>query len=404
MKPYNILAKALILMILISLIYSCKNSDKSKFSNGDFIEIKVDPFASKETKLSEIGESIRYVKLETRPECLIGDGRSMRIYKDRILVYQSNSILCFDITGKYLFKIYKKGKGPDEYSAIYDYLINEIENTIEILDGRGMQILRFDLKGKYLDKISIDLYARKFAVIDSSSYYFYTMGLDIYQREGYNFNLFRVKKDGHSIISKHFAQTENMTNYNNSSLSNYKDILSFSYYHYDTIYFTNNTGEVKPLFFVNFGDKNNEIIKELGTINKDNRARRFEIEANKNFIGGISDVSFTEKYLRFQYSVTEEVNREQNYRQGYINEILYSTSTGKFFNIKKFIINDLDGIPLAAPRKIINNELVFTTQAIDITEEMKNNNSPEFVKTIKKLGPINEEDNPVLVFVKIKKF
>lgn len=403
MKSKTALIILLFSVILISLLESCA-SKTNKIPDAEFIEINVDPMSSKETKLSEIADRIRYVKLETNPECLIGNARSMRFYQDRILVYESNTILCFDEDGSYKFKINKKGKGPGEYTAINDYLINDLTKTIEILDSRGRKILRFDIDGKFIEEIVIDMIPNRFAVNDSSSYYYYTMGADLYDREEYSYNLIRVKKDGQTVISKHFKQTENMTYYQNSSFSKFNDVLTFSYNHFDTIYSINKTGEIKPMFFINFGDKNNEIIKELGTINRDNRTKRFEIQSNKNYIGGLSSVSSSDLFLFFKYSVTEEVNQEMKYRQGYINEILYSKKTDKYFNIKKSIINDMDGIPLSIPLKVINNELVFVVQPIDIIEEMKNDNSPEFNKTIKKLSPIKESDNPIVVFVKIKKF
>jgi len=68
------------------------------------------------------------------------------------------------------------------------------------------------------------------------------------------------------------------------------------------------------------------------------------------------------------------------------------------------VINDIDGIPINFPRRIVNNEMIFVAQPYDIIEEANNNDSPEFIKSFKKLGSIKEEDNPVLVFAKIRKF
>ncbi|MDR3095059.1 MAG: 6-bladed beta-propeller, partial [Bacteroidales bacterium] len=80
--------------------------------------IDLDPFFknSKELLLSEIASDVTYIPLETSPECLIGRIDKIISFDDKyyILDRQTESILVFDSTGKYLFKIAQIGNGPGE--------------------------------------------------------------------------------------------------------------------------------------------------------------------------------------------------------------------------------------------------------------------------------------------------
>lgn len=108
-------------------------------------------------KLSDIAEEIRYVKLETSPESLIGKIDKFIIYKKRIYIMdemRGGSLYCFDINGKFIFRIEKTGKGPGEYLALHNFTIDTFENQITIVDQLSSKLLRYSLDGEYIDEIN----------------------------------------------------------------------------------------------------------------------------------------------------------------------------------------------------------------------------------------------------------
>jgi hypothetical protein len=78
--------------------------------------------------LSEVAEDITFIPLETSDECLIGDIRSIRFSNDYLVIIDSETdqILLFSKTGRFIRKIGRKGQGPDEYlSPYFSVLVND---------------------------------------------------------------------------------------------------------------------------------------------------------------------------------------------------------------------------------------------------------------------------------------
>jgi len=86
--------------------------------------------------LSEIAEAIEYVALETSPECILGPENSLQvtILKDYLVVHDHNKVMrVFDRQGKYLNDVGKIGEGPEEYFQLNKYYIDENRGEIYIL-------------------------------------------------------------------------------------------------------------------------------------------------------------------------------------------------------------------------------------------------------------------------------
>ncbi len=91
------------------------------------------------------------IPLETNEESLISQINKVKLYDSCFFIEDQNqrAILIFDINGKYLNKISRYGRGRGEYIDIMDF---DIYNGYIYLLSRGLgKILRYDLKGKYID-------------------------------------------------------------------------------------------------------------------------------------------------------------------------------------------------------------------------------------------------------------
>lgn len=133
-------------LIVLLTIFSCNkdNSNEVDLSKDDHVSI------------NDLVDSISVVKLETNSECLINLMTQVISYKNRFYIYDRRlySILCFDSNGKYLFKINKKGRGPEEYSNCEFINIDKYNNQIMILVPWGY-ILYFDIEGNFISKVKL---------------------------------------------------------------------------------------------------------------------------------------------------------------------------------------------------------------------------------------------------------
>jgi len=150
MKP-----KLSILFLAIILV-SCNNH---KGRNQDDAVFNVSFDNCKTTvglKLSDIVDSYKFVKLETTPESLIGVNPRIILAQDNIIVIDMNGVYKFATDGRFVRKIIKFGRGPEEISIAINYSYYEKRNLLLIEDNiRNKDILQiYDIESeKFLDPI-----------------------------------------------------------------------------------------------------------------------------------------------------------------------------------------------------------------------------------------------------------
>jgi len=140
----------LIAFILI-IFCSCGRKKTNETSNADSV-IKIDIFSeaeSKVTKLSEIATNIEYIPLQTTENSLIGPFVLKIVSIDK-RIYIKNSglvgeILCFDIGGKFLFKLQNKGRGPEEYLNVDDFDVSSDNKTLTLLSDLSHKLLVYNI-------------------------------------------------------------------------------------------------------------------------------------------------------------------------------------------------------------------------------------------------------------------
>ncbi len=110
--------------------------------------------------LSDFTEELQIVKLDERPEALVQRVHPPIIGNQYILVAGSYWLgqiphRLFDISGKFIANVGGIGKGPGEYSYIYEELLDEENNRIYLSQMYSDAILVYDLKGKPLPSIPL---------------------------------------------------------------------------------------------------------------------------------------------------------------------------------------------------------------------------------------------------------
>jgi len=134
-------------LLIIILLISCKSPDKTQ-NTIDTIDVIAGLKNAKEFRLSDLVGSIEYVKLETRPECLVSSASIVVGNKYIVLLNsQPSQILLFDRTGKFLHPIGKIGKGPGEYTMPIRIDLNPDENRIITYDMVQRKFLEYSVDG-----------------------------------------------------------------------------------------------------------------------------------------------------------------------------------------------------------------------------------------------------------------
>lgn len=107
--------------------------------------------------LSQLTEELQIVKLDNRDEALVGGWTRTTIGKKYILISNNKQTpyKLFDRTGKFITNIGSYGQGPNEYLNTYAEQLDEAHNRIYILPWQSDKLLVFDLKGKVQPSIPL---------------------------------------------------------------------------------------------------------------------------------------------------------------------------------------------------------------------------------------------------------
>lgn len=108
-------------------------------------------------KLSEIADSIKFCALASEP--LLDGSRVADVAltdSDIFVIWQIDAIYRFDHMGRFKNKIGALGQGPEEYVQLgKDLLVNEEQGTITIVDVAQMKMKMYDYDGIFLNGTSI---------------------------------------------------------------------------------------------------------------------------------------------------------------------------------------------------------------------------------------------------------
>lgn len=105
---------------------------------------------------SDFFKAPKVVLLETKPECVVQNIRSLEIYKEDIYILddRANKLYIFNGNGKFKRTISSPGRGHGEYMKLADFSIDRTKEIIYLLDEATDEILKFSLDDyKFLSSI-----------------------------------------------------------------------------------------------------------------------------------------------------------------------------------------------------------------------------------------------------------
>lgn len=135
------------LITLLLLLNSCDEAINEK----TIIDLDKENTVS----IFDLVDSISVIQLETKKESLLKSGYVLS-HKNRFYVFDGSQqiLFCFDKNGKYLFKIDKRGNGPDEYSYASNFKIDRFNDYLMFIMAWGTLVC-YDLDGNFISKTKL---------------------------------------------------------------------------------------------------------------------------------------------------------------------------------------------------------------------------------------------------------
>jgi len=351
--------------------------------------------------LSELGfKDIEYIPLETKKECLIGNIYKLYTGTDFYLVHNFGNILKFSSDGTFIAKIGKQGRGPREFQNAQSVSVNPENGNIFVLSAWENKIYIHSPDGKFIKTIPAPSNTTNLICLDNNILCYsrnqtgsVENSFDVIDYEGKfiksfpNKYKYQMGKLQAGFMNEFFNFFQNRQ-------------LYVKEFHSDTIFIFRNLN-FEPKIILNSGGK--RLPPQIRNINYEGESKTkfkpylydFNLSAAGNYLLNI--INYKGEFYRI---VANEMNDSRQVR----------FSNGK-------LMNDIDGGPdvdfssntdLAC--KANENQIIRWINAIELKQyiasnEFKNSTPkyPEKKKALEKLAnSLNENDNPVLMLVKLK--
>ncbi len=378
----------------------------ASFSKTTPVEIEFDPenMETSNLGLSDFIESIEYIPLETKDECLIGQGMNFDFDETHIVVKYNGaeSVYLFDRKGHFLHTIGRKGGGPEEFVSINNVFIDSWNNSV-VIESVG--------KALYFNKQGVFLYSTPLPIDDRLAISYF-QGQFLRMAESYVFpdstyNVYTIFNQKGILIKEAIKSVPIPLNKKSTWRISYKCKEIISAYTYqnmphvreylnDTVYVINGLNQFRPKYIFNLGKYkvNPEIQADID--NFENRTY------NKVFILDIIEMS---DRLLIQY-----------FYKGNIQSCYYDKNKCMLYKFDSHgYPNDYDGgIDFIVTGSLMGqkNRFVRTAFSIDdLISFFKHNNndnikmkgSKSAVQIFKRLAKkIDPEDNPIVMIMKLK--
>lgn len=323
--------------------------------------------------------NLRYIKLETKDECLLEDASKVIYYNNKLYILSTpgkGNVYIFDKEGHFLYKM-NKGEGPEDIMYPTDIAINEEEQKLLVLD-MYRNIKEYDLeKGTFLNKkvikepfFSIETIGGDILLFDPNS----RSKADFYIRylsKTKETDLFPKKVKGDFFSLPNFF----------TKISAKETLVSCIFS--DTIFYINDTDKkLLPYLILDFQKKSANSHKSRDEIR--GLGQYINNAKENNLLTGPCDLCFFNNNLFFT------LKGKTNYFT------TYNTDKQQIL-LHKTLFEGLPNIYSSVGRT--NEEVIFSIDMPWLLEHFKENpisNSP----IIKKLNQecTNENENPVILF------
>jgi len=386
-------------LIILTLFFS---SCKSKENQAIKTIYVLSPAGPEIKNLSEIATDVQYIPLETSPEALLRFVGFFKELNNKFYINTGREILCFNKSGKLLYKHNPQGRGPNEYVYIYDYDIRPEKNLMIVLTrgklyfynetDTGFALLKqldLQLQPQYCDFLpNEDNILLSFTASPGENKYqcvcISPEGDTLFKRPNY-YSFTRISK-----VVMGFS-SDNIINKNDG-------IIRIKGFFGDTIFTINRDYKYIPFIVLNTGGKSmtTDFLANMPIP---------DMNSGTSPVAGflqISEVLEVERYLFYKYS----------YQKG-VTWGTYDKSTGQThpFDGKELLKDDISGGINIEPRFACNGIIYSWTDALKFKTHMSGDEfrkaevkNPTRKAELEKLASsVKEDDNHLLIVITPKK-
>ena len=349
--------------------------------------------------------------METNTENLIGEiGRTI-FYDNKYYIKSTNGrqnakVYVFNQSGKFLFKIDSRGAGPGEYIEMRDFQILKDSLLMTVSNGDYKTNL-YDLNRNFIKQLDFRYNIKEIQPLCDGKVVLYHSNLSELKMNALTLIDTTCKVLCHFFKVDKVAEAKLTSQINANAFSVCNEKVYFNYPFCDTIYQIAGQ-KYSPAYYIDFGNKKHpeELITEKDGI--------LEIEAKVRRLESVMSLYTYDITPRFVYLGFDDFERN-------VYMSLYSLQTGKVLT-GRTIIDDLyfpgNRIVLTHNNIAVNmdkEELLWHIEPrvlLEGYETTRNSMNKEDWNAFCKKHPrlvsicskLKEDDNPVLLRVKIKKF
>ncbi len=131
------------LITILGCMVACTHQPAAQDDSPMKIIRITDSDLTKEARMHDIIRSIELIPLETSDSCLVSMVRDPLFIADRIYIKAGGGILIFDRKGRFIRRFNRRGRGPQEYTALSSFFLNDL-GGFTVLDGPGQKLLVYD--------------------------------------------------------------------------------------------------------------------------------------------------------------------------------------------------------------------------------------------------------------------
>lgn len=366
----KITLKSIFLLFLFCLfLIDCSNEVQKQTS---FLSIDFEQCLKNEKtiKISEIADTVEYLKLKTPKDIIISRIGDVYSTDEYWIIRSISGVSLFTKNGDWVRQIGKKGQGPGEYIQIRGVDFNPA--TQEILIADAQQILFYDLEGNFLRNVKmVEDYYFNIAISDTV---LWTTGLGIHI-EKYQVYSFNCKRDTLSAFpNPHYGmQVKNSdgvyfshTRWEKEFYRNKNGLYLKQKPAHDTVYWLSGSKRIPHIAF-NMGKYKLPIEYEYWFSTNDH-------DRYGSSYWGISSLVEDDRYLFLLSLRRTSLSRTQRLEDDF-RYIVYDKKTESGFSAKgkegSQIIDDILGGPTIWPRFMTDDYYIWTIEWYEILDGVR---------------------------------
>lgn len=384
-----------ILLIAIASLGQCKQPG-TIISSEDTEVITIESDPNNEMTFSKMVDTVLFYPLETNKFANIGLISKIIVTDSCIYTmdgFIEQCIYCFDLAGRFKFKLDNVGKGPGEYIALSDFCITP-DHKVVVSEKSGKKIISYDNAGRFIEEFKVDFYPSGIAYLNPNQFVVSSLGLET------RINI--VSREG-DVINRMFDIDPNF-------ISSYHDILTLGpenvFYRevYGDTIFKIGRNEITPAYFIDFQDKKLSKSRYLSFPITDVNGRKTRL-ISPGYRYGSSQLFITSTHVSFSFISTNppRVSYFSLFDRDVNKAVFMKTNNG---------FDDLFGTPnLPRIMGVWNDKFIIPLDSYMFLEnyekilQLFDQNKPGYRAQLEAIkSKISFDSNPILIVFSINKY